>query len=201
MTNLPQLAHTYRPSRAILRGDSYIPIGRGTGLATRPFERGDTTGEDKRELAIAQARSERELLEPGSPRDKLYALQEALGKLPAGVDFPLQHLFPPGLYLRTIRLPAGSMLVGKIHKHRHGNILSMGRVRVYTEYGGTEEFEGPLQMISEPGTKRAVLALTNAVWTTIHLNPTNTQNLAELEADIIAKSYDEYESFVKEQQP
>lgn len=143
---------------------------------------------------MADARKQKALCVPGSAREKLFAIQEALGDLPA-VEFPLQHLFPPGLYMRTIFLPAGSVIAGKIHKHRHGNILSMGHVRVFTEFGGTEDFYGPKQMISEPGTKRAVLAITDAVWTTLHLNPKDTQDLAELEADIIAADYDEYERY------
>lgn len=168
----------------------------GAGLSTVNFGPGDTLGDEKRALAVQNAVSQRAMTSPGSDRDKIFALQESLIGLPP-IDFPLQHLFPPGLYLRTIRLPAGSVLVGKIHKHRHGNILSQGRVRVFTEFGGNEEFCGPLQMISEPGTKRAVLSITDSVWTTIHLNPTNTQDLAVLEREIIAATYDEYDDFVK----
>lgn len=195
MTRLP-----YRPRAAITRGQTYIALGQGTGLITREFGPSDMLGEGKREAAAAHARSERALLAPGSDRDKLYALQEGLIDA-APVNAPLQHLFPPGLYMRTIFLPAGATLVGKIHKHRHGNILSMGHVRVFTEFGGVEDLRGPLQMISEPGTKRAVKAITDTVWTTIHLNPTNTQDLKQLEDEIIAESYHAYEMFAKGDTP
>lgn len=193
------------PRGAITPNETFVPLGTpgsarvAMGIVTRAFGPGDTLGDDKRAAAVADARHQGAMLDPRSPRGKLFALQASLGELPP-VDFPLQHLFPPGLYMRTIILPAGSVLVGKIHKHRHGNILSKGRVRVFTEFGGDEEFEGPLQMISEPGTKRAVLALTEAVWTTLHLNPDNTQDLAVLEADIIASTYEEYDEFVRSQQ-
>ena len=50
-------------------------------------------------------------------------------------------------------------------------------------------------MVSEPGTKRAVVAETDAVWTTIHL--TNETDLAKIESEVIAASFEEYEQFLK----
>jgi len=35
------------------------------------------------------------------------------------------------------------------------------------------------------------------VWTTVHLNPTNTQDLEELEEEIIAPTYEAYEKFLE----
>ena len=90
------------------------------------------------------------------------------------------------------------IVVGKIHKHDHPNFLLSGKTVVITEDGGREELEGPCSMISSPGTKRALYAITNLVWTTVHLNPTNTKDLGELEKEIIAKDYEEYEQFVLE---
>jgi len=51
-------------------------------------------------------------------------------------------------------------------------------------------------MMSPPGTKRALEAVTDLVWITVHHNPTNTQDLEELEKIVIADSYDDYEVFV-----
>ena len=44
-----------------------------------------------------------------------------------------------------------------------------GTVLVLTENEGVQRLTGPITMVSEAGTKRAVVAETNAVWTTIHL--------------------------------
>lgn len=157
-----------------------------------PFQQGDMAG--KREIAVAHAQQEMAKLPPGSARAKLYALQAAAGNLPE-VDMPLQHVFAPGAYARTIFIPAGSVIVGKIHKHQHLNILSMGHVTVFTEGGGEEDLHGPLTMVSPPGTKRAVLAHTDTVWTTIHL--TNETDLDKIEEHVIAKTYEEYEQFAQ----
>ncbi len=154
------------------------------------FGPGDMRG--KRDLAIKDAHEQCALMAPGSVRQKLYALQEQVGTLPEA-ECPLQHVFAPGAYARTIFIPAGTVIVGKIHKHRHLNILSKGRVSVLTESGGMQDLEGPLTMVSDPGTKRAVYAHTDTTWTTIHL--TDETDLDKIEEHVIAKTYDEYEQF------
>lgn len=156
----------------------------GTSLAH--FQAGDTSG--KSDAAVLDAIYEG--AKHAGARKALYALQAAVGGLPE-VNCPLQHDFAPGVYMRTIFIPAGVCIVGKIHRHRHGNILSQGHVRVFTEGGGVEELKGPLTMVSEPGTKRAVHALTDTVWTTIH--PTDETDLEKIEEQVIAKTYEEYE--------
>jgi hypothetical protein len=92
-----------------------------------------------------------------------------------------------------MRIPAGTVIVGKIHKHAHLNILSQGTVCVMTETEGDRQLTGPLTMVSPPGTKRAVYAITDAVWTTIHL--TNSTDLEEIEAEVIAPTFEDYEQF------
>ena len=61
-------------------------------------------------------------------------------------------------------------------------------MRVYTD-GGMVEIVAPHTFITQPGTKRVILALTKAVWTTYHHNPTNTEDQDKLEAINIAQSY------------
>src|SRR6476660_9178070 len=116
------------------------------------------------------------------------------------VNCPLTHRFTEGIYVREIFIPAGTYIVGKIHKHSHPNFLMSGTVDVVTETGGKEQLTGPLSMISPPGTKRALHAITDLVWVTIHHNPTNTQDLEELEKIVIAESYEEYHKFIETQE-
>lgn len=112
---------------------------------------------------------------------------------------PLEHSFSDGIYVRQISIPAGTLLTGKIHKHDHPNFLLKGKVIVVTE-DGEEEYLAPKSMISRAGTKRALYAVTDLVWTTIHHNPTNTQDLGELEKIVIASTYSEYDKFIKLEQ-
>lgn len=154
-----------------------------------PFQSGDTVG--KHTEAIAQAEAESAVT--SGIRRALYQLQSAACELPE-VDCPLQHVFAPGVYARTIFIPAGTVIIGKIHKHAHLNILSQGHVTVVTESGGRKDLYGPMTMTSEPGTKRAVYAHIDTTWTTIHL--VTSTDLGVIEEEIIAKTYAEYEQFL-----
>ena len=160
------------------------------GFQIAPWVEGDMP---PREMAL---KSSSELT---AARDMLGDLQHAIAV--SGLPEPetrLQHTFIDGVYIRTLFIPAGSVIVGKIHKHAHGNILSQGNVIVFTEQGGQEFLSGPLVMVSPPGCKRAVYCETDTVWTTIHR--TDETDLAKIEDWVIARSYEEYEQYVKESQ-
>ena len=108
--------------------------------------------------------------------------------------FPLIHRFANNVYAREILLPAGTLVIGKIHKHAHLNIITVGRVAVLTEFG-VDEFTAPHTFISKAGTKRVVYAYENTVWTTIHGTEHTTHGDAE--NDIICKTYEEFDALLK----
>jgi len=126
-------------------------------------------------------------------REKIVTLQCAMedaiasGEMSEG-DCPVTHYFAPGLYVREMFIPAGTAIVGKIHKHAHFNDISKGRIRVSTEFG-FDILEAPCRFVSIEGTKRAVYAETDVIWTTYH--PTPETDLEKIEDQVIAKSYDE----------
>lgn len=107
------------------------------------------------------------------------------------LEMPLKHSFAPGVYVREIFIPKGSVLTGKIHRHAHPNFLMQGEVIVVTEHGGREHLKAPMSMISKAGTKRAVLALEDTVWITVHA--TDERDLKKIESYVIAPSYEAYE--------
>ena len=102
---------------------------------------------------------------------------------------PLTHSFAPNMYVREIQIPAGMLVVGKIHKHEHPNFLLKGSVAVLTEDGGVQVLDAPCYMISPAGTKRALFTYSDTCWVTVHNNPDNITNTDELENQIIAKDY------------
>lgn len=114
------------------------------------------------------------------------ALQEHMKDLPQA-DCPVRHYFAPGMYLREMTIPCGIVVVGAVHKHEHLAILSQGTIRLSTEEG-VVEFTAPATIHSFPGIKRICYAIPTkmamgfelpipAVITTMHHNPTNTQDL------------------------
>lgn len=100
---------------------------------------------------------------------------------------PVKHHFAPGAYGREMFLPAGMVVVGKIHKHAHVNVISQGRVQVFTEHDGIQELVAPCTFVSSPGTKRAVHVIEDTVWTTVHV--TDKTDLAEIEREVIATDF------------
>ena len=121
-------------------------------------------------------------------REKVFQLQDFMDGVEAKADCPVKHIFAPGVYAREIFIPAGSLVVGKIHKHAHLNFITKGRVKVATETGA-REYEAPYTFVSEVGTKRAVYAIEDTIWTTIHV--TDETDLEKIEDYVIAKSYDD----------
>lgn len=126
--------------------------------------------------------------EPLKIRAQIIALQEAMiGMTGAQTECPVRHIFAPGLYAREMTIPEGIVIVGKIHKHAHVNTLSKGRCSVMTEFGPME-LVAPCSFVSQPGTKRVVIAHEETVWTTYH--PTDETDVEKIEEQIIAPSYD-----------
>ena len=106
-------------------------------------------------------------------------------------DIPSYHHFAPGNYAREMHIPPHIIIVGKLHRHAHINIISKGKITVVTEHEGVQILEAPCTFVSQPGTKRVVCAHEETVWTTIH--PTNETDLDKIESEVIAKDYDEIE--------
>lgn len=106
----------------------------------------------------------------------------------AQVECPVRNLFSPGIYMREMTIPAGTVLTGAEHKTRHMNILSAGRIMVWTE-GGMKELAAPCTFESLPGTKRAGWALEDTVWTTVHANPDDEIDLEILVERLTTAKY------------
>ena len=133
-------------------------------------------------------------------QDVLTVEQELKDKVSSGDllpdDSPVKHYFSPVdenygccTYAREILLRKGSLVIGKIHRHQHLNIISKGKVTVFTEFG-KKELEGPCTFVSEVGLKRAVYAHEDTIWTTIHLTAhMGEENLDKIEDEVIAPSY------------
>lgn len=127
-----------------------------------------------------------------SRRDAIVRLLDRIvsGGLDLGPEScPVEHHFAPGQYGRVIHMPAGMIVVGKIHKHAHVNVLSQGCVQVFTEQEGMIELRAPITFVSSPGTQRVVLVIEDTVWTTVHC--TDKTDLAEIEREVIATDYSE----------
>lgn len=134
-------------------------------------------------------------LEALSTREKIFAAEAFMKEQPQ-ISIPVQHYFSQGVYAREITIPAGVVLTGEIHKFTQLNILSKGRMQVYTEEG-IKEVEAPFTVVSPPGTKRIAHTLTECVWTTIH--GTDETNVDIIRDKFIAKDEKEWLEFSNQQ--
>ena len=117
---------------------------------------------------------------------KIAELQEAMtvhnSKFKTAVTPHILHYQIPGIYMREMWLPAGTLLVGKTHKKEHICVISKGKVKVVSEEF-TDIIDAPHTYVSKRGTKRAMFAFTDVVWTTVH----NTQeiDLNKIEEELV----------------
>lgn len=87
------------------------------------------------------------------------------------IHCPLVHIFTPGMYVRQIFMPKGSLITSKIHKTEHPFIVSMGAVEVSIDGGSAQLIKAPYTGVTQPGTRRILLIQEDCVWTTFHALP------------------------------
>lgn len=114
-------------------------------------------------------------------REQIDRLQDVVGTIPQ-VELPLQHDFCPGFYARSMLIPAGTVLVGKVHATEHIFMVTQGDISITTDEG-VVRVQAPYQAICKPGMKRAGYAHTDTVCVNIHI--TNETDLEKLEAELI----------------
>jgi hypothetical protein len=100
------------------------------------------------------------------------------------VEIPTEHQFMGGIYLRSISVPAGTLIIGKRHRNETCNILLSGIMSIYIgEDQPTKRLTGPCIFRSDPGSKKMGYAHTDCVFMNLH--PTNETDLDKIEAEFI----------------
>ena len=109
--------------------------------------------------------------------------------------FPLEHSFADGIYVRQMKMSKDSLVVGAIHNHLHVWFLLSGCITVATEEESLE-YIAPCYVLSTPGTKRVIYANDNSIFVNVHKNPTNCEDIEELEREIVSATFEEYEEYI-----
>jgi len=116
-------------------------------------------------------------------RDDIVRLQDAMKPISVEMPEPI-HRFAPGMYARELTVPAGMLIVGKIHKHDHFLFVLSGKAEIASEFGKDMVETGHFS-ISKAGVKRVVLALEDTVFMTVHANKEDSEDLEIIEAEHI----------------
>jgi hypothetical protein len=120
-------------------------------------------------------------------RADIERLQAALSTLPQYKP-ETNHYFAHGMYLRTVFSPAGSVIVGKVHKTEHFYAVLTGRVQVTSDKGVLDlnaSRDGPQILTSPVGSKRAVYVVEDAWRMTVHLNPDDETDIETVESRLV----------------
>jgi hypothetical protein len=85
---------------------------------------------------------------------KVEGLLPQLRKLPQ-VECAEKHYFAPGIYVKEVTMPAGSVIVGKPHKTEHLCVMLQGRMEILKDDGEVVELVAPTTFVGKPGRKVA----------------------------------------------
>jgi mannose-6-phosphate isomerase-like protein (cupin superfamily) len=107
-----------------------------------------------------------------------YCLEAEILKQPQ-VEMPVEHAFCSGLYARTMRIPAGTVATGAVHRSESFFVVRSGTLLLATD-SGPVHLEAGAMRITKAGDKRAVVAVTDVELTTFHPNPSNETDPASL---------------------
>jgi hypothetical protein len=89
-----------------------------------------------------------------------------LAKANGQVNCPVEHHFCDGTYTRKLTIPAGTLVIGKVHKRRTMNICASGRIAILTA-DGPREFKAGDVVMSEPGIQKVGYAIEETVWVNV----------------------------------
>ena len=111
------------------------------------------------------------------------------------VECPVQHDFADDMYIRTIHIPAGTILTSMTHLTKHPFVITKGACDVIDAKGKVARLIAPHLGMTLPGTRRVIQAITDVVWTTFHATQITDpdQWLAE---NTVAENHNAPEEFV-----
>lgn len=112
---------------------------------------------------------------------KIHHLEDIMRTMPQA-ELKTDHYFADGMYARVVHRPAGTVIVGKVHKREHFYICTKGMVHVYMDNEIKTISAGDV-IVSKPGTKRVVVAVMDSICMTVHR--TKKRNLDKIEAQLI----------------
>lgn len=101
------------------------------------------------------------------------------------VECPVSHYFGPGIYIREVRIPAGTFSIGHHQNVEHLNHMTEGKVVMLNSDGTTSEIEAPAIFTTGPGRKVGFI-IEDMVWHNIY--PTDETDVDKLEATYLTKS-------------
>ena len=107
-----------------------------------------------------------------------------------------KHYYGESLYVRSLLIPAGTALVGYIHKQDRVCIIAQGKCTFVDEWQGRVTVEAPWVGEFKAGSKTAVYAHTDTLWVAcLGTDSTDEDNLVN---KLVVASHEEYNNYIGE---
>ena len=128
------------------------------------------------------------LIDPNPTMDQLQALQRRMIELGGDTVGPaVEHFFADGLYGRRLKIPAGTLLMGKLQRKSNITIQLYGDIEVTTD-SGPKRIVGHSVFTAPEMTKRIGWTHMETVWLTVHA--TTETDIEKIEQDLIIPEWD-----------
>jgi hypothetical protein len=85
-------------------------------------------------------------------QDRINALEDIMETMPQA-DLPVDHKFADGVYVRSLFMPKGATVTGRLHLRECVNIMVSGDITLLT-VDGPVRLQAPQMFISAAGTKK-----------------------------------------------
>ena len=115
---------------------------------------------------------------------KIEKVESHLLDLPQ-VECPVVHHFGPGIYIREVTLPAGTLAIGHAQRFEHLNIMLTGAVAMVGDDGQTKVLRAPMIFVGKPGRKLGYV-LETCIWQNVYA--TDERDIDKLESMFLDKS-------------
>lgn len=150
------------------------------------------------EAAELSALASPESLSELPPRERVFALEAAMKGMDNQLSIPemTHHYLAGGVYVREMRLPAGTVVTGYIHLRDHV-VTIIGDVSVYDETG-TRRFTGVNIFTSKAGVKRAAFAHAATHFITAHrLSDPHETEIERIERELVTTTYKDFDAMTQ----
>ena len=101
-----------------------------------------------------------------------------------------QHYQIKGVYARTMFVPAGMLVTGKIHNFESIGILAQGTMRI-TNGETSVLVAAPYISVDKPGIKRLGYAETDCTFISVHR--TDAEEITDIEDELVSDTFEEFE--------
>jgi hypothetical protein len=118
---------------------------------------------------------------PAVIRKQIERLKDYLLTIGEKAEMPIDHTLIDGVYTRTLFIPKGTILVGKIHLKECINIVAKGDISILTETGLGRVQAGYVAR-SGPGTQKVGYAHEDTVF--VNVFRTDETDIEKIEAEI-----------------